>query len=239
MTIFFLINLFENFLLPDLDKFSSRFDPAVLVGQQFLIQAGCWQKFGIANLRTYTARIEYRAYDISLYSFGDENYRENIVEFGGRFAVLPNVGLGIGIAVLNNWIRDYSNRFAYTIKSGGILRTTNLEFEFLLNHINSPKFSEIDYLPFSYLAGLRYHVNRYVQPYAGIAGIVENNPYFCFGIAIRPLETLRFYSGVKTECFLLEYGVMISAGRIAFSYEGSNHPQLGLSHAFFVNLVGQ
>ncbi len=239
MIIFFLIGIFDTFLLPEFDRFSSPFNPVLLTKPTFLIQLGISQQFGIGNLRTYSSRVEYRYYKISLQSFGDENYRDNIVELAGRFAVLPNVGLGIGIAVLNNWIKDYSNRFAYTVKSGGMLKTTSLEFECHLNHINNSKFSEIDCLPFSYLAGLRYLVNRYVQPYFSIAGVVENNPFFCFGTTIRPLETLRFYAGVKTECFLLEYGVMISAGRIAFSYEGSSHPQLGLSHAFFVNFVGQ
>ncbi|MGQ9701059.1 MAG: hypothetical protein ACUVQT_01205 [bacterium] len=237
MILLFLLNAFENFLFPEFSNSRLQFNPANLAAQNFLIALGGNEDFGLSSMRTWTAGIQVQTFQVVLKTFGNELYRENGLEMAGGFTVYHGLAAGIGIGVLNNWIKDHTNRFTYTVKLGGVLQLQNLKIHLCLNNVNSPKFSEIDCLPISYILGMEYKINSYLQPYFHTMGKEEEPPFFNFGLIAVPVSTTEFYAGISTENFLVEYGLRIRLRRIAFDYAGNMHRQLGLSHTFFVNLL--
>jgi len=237
LIIIFLFNIFENFVFPDFNNRSIQFNPAGLIEPKFFVCLGSNERFGLSSLRTWTAGMQVRSSQLIFKTFGNELYRENAFELAGGFTVYKGIGAGIGIGVLNNWIKDYTNRFTYTIKLGAMFQLPNLRLDLCLNNINNPRFSEIDYLPISYLLGLQYCINPYVKAYFNTMGKEKDKPFFNFGLLVIPVKEIEFYTGINTENFLFEYGLEICLGRLAVDYAGTIHRQLGLSHTIFISLL--
>jgi hypothetical protein len=202
-----------------------------------MISLGGYEFFGISELRTWNAEIQIGSYGLNLKTFGNELYRENALELAGGFLLYKTLSAGIGIDLLNNWIKEYTNRFTYAVKLGAGFDFTDLKCELCLNNINLPRFSEIDYLPFGYLLGLQYRINPHINPYIYAMGKQTDRPFFNFGLSFMPVNKMECYAGVRTENFLFEYGMRIDIGHLGFLYAGSSHRQLGLSHGFYINFL--
>jgi len=230
-----LLNIFENFLFPDLALNTNKFNPADFIEQRLFISLGGEEKFGINEMRTYNADLQIRPFRLRLKTFGNELYRENGFELSGGFLIYKTLTGGIGIGLLNNWIKDYTNRFTYTVKIGSVYYLSNLKFDFCLNNINHPEFSETDYLPVTYLLGASYFINQEIKPYFYIMGKEKDRPFFKPGLFIKPTKNLEIFAGISTENFLFEFGLRLLLGRIILEYAGTSHRQLGLTHSFFVN----
>ncbi|MEO0205880.1 MAG: hypothetical protein ABIL22_04300 [candidate division WOR-3 bacterium] len=239
MIVLFLFNIFENFLYPDFALNTTQFNPANLIEQRFFVSLGGNEKFGLQELRTWTAQMQIHSFRLRFRTFGNELYKENCFEFAGGFLLYRALGAGIGIGLLNNWIKDYTNRFGYTIKFGGVFELSDLKFDLCLNNVNYPRFSEIDYLPLSYVLGIQYKINAYLNPYFYTMGKETDRPFFNFGLLTMPTKEIECYTGLNTENFVLEYGFRIFLRRLALEYAGSSHRQLGLSHGFFIYFIGQ
>ncbi len=237
MILIFIINLFENSLLPDYSINIPKFNPADYIDQRTSFSAGGEEKFGLSEMRTWSLNLRYRQFKLNLATFGNELYRENVLEIAGGFLVHKTLTSGIGIAILNNWIKEHANRYIYSIKFGSTFSAPNCKFVLCLNNINYPKFSEIDYLPLSYFGGLNYNLNRQFSPFIYIMGKQIERPFLKTGFFIKPANLFEFLIAVNTENFLFEYGVRIHLSRISFDYTGTNHRQLGLTHAFFINFL--
>lgn len=237
MIVIFLFNIFEKFLFPDFNNVYLQYNPANLIEQKILVSFGGNENFGLSSLRTWTAGVQFQTFQLVCKTFGNELYRENVLEMAGGFNVYRGLAAGIGIGVLNNWIKDYTSRFTYTVKLGGVFQLQNLKIHLYLNNVNNPKFSEIDYLPLSYLSGIQYQINPYLKIFLNAMGKEKDTPFFNFGLIAHPLSALEFYTGINTENFLFEYGLKIRLHRLAFDYAGNMHRQLGLSHTFFVNFI--
>lgn len=235
MIIICLLNIFENFLFPDLALNTAKFNPADFIEQKLFISLGGDEKFGINDLRTWNADLQIRPFRLRLKTFGNELYRENGLEFSGGFIIYKTLTGGIGIVLLNNWIKEYTNRFTYSVKFGSVYYLSNLRFDFCLNNINHPEFSEIDYLPITYLFGLSYFINQEIRPYFYIMGKEKERPFFKSGLFINPIKNFEFFTGISTENFLFEFGLRLHLGRIILDYAGTSHRQLGITHSFFVN----
>ncbi len=236
MIIFYLISIFENFLFPDLVLNTSKFNPADCIEQKFFISLGGYEKFGINELQTWNADLQIRPFKLRIKTFGNELYRENAFEFSAGFMLYKTLVSGIGIGLLNNWIKEFTNRFTYTVKLGSVFYLSNFKFDFCLNNINFPKFSDIDYLPVTYFLGSTYFLNKGFKPYFYIMGKEKEKPFFKPGLLISPVRNFEFFTGLSTENFLFEFGLRIHFGRIILDYAGTSHRQLGFTHSFFVNL---
>lgn len=235
MIVFILLNTFENFLFPNYPSLVSRFNPAYLAERQKMILFGGGEQFGLSALRTWMLDIQVNQFGFNLKSFGNELYRENLLEFGNAILVFKQLSIGLGTTLLNSWIKDNSNRFTYSLKIGGLYKTPVAEIGLLAGNINQPRFSYIDYIPFIYYVNSKYNVNRNFALYFNIAGKEDDPPYFNFGFALSPMKELKVSLGMNTENFLFEYGMGLLLGNLSLNYSGSSHRQLGLSHALFVN----
>lgn len=237
MIVLFLFIIFEKSLFLDFNNSYLQFNPANLAEQKFLVCFGGNENFGLPSLRTWTAGVQVQRFQLVCKTFGNELYRENMFELAGGYTVYKILNAGIGIGILNNWIKDYTNRFTCTVKLGGMAELQNLKLYLCLNNINNPKFSEIDYLPITYLLGLQYKINAQLKTFFNAMGIEKGIPFFNFGLIAIPVKETEFYAGVNTENFVFEYGIKICLRRLAFDYAGTMHRQLGLSHTFFINLL--
>ncbi|MGB9720672.1 MAG: hypothetical protein ACPL28_04220 [bacterium] len=239
MIVLFFFNIFENFLFPDFALNTTQFNPANLIEQRFSVSIGGEERFGMQELRIWTAHMQVNSLRLRFKSFGNDLYKENYFELAGGFLLYRTLGAGMGIGLLNNWIKDYTNRFTYAIRLGGVFEISNLKFDLCVNNINYPRFSEIDYLPLTYVLGIQYKINNYLAPYFYTMSRETARPFFNFGLRTMPAKEIECYAGLNTEDFVFEYGLKIFLRRLALEYAGSNHRQLGLSHAFFINFFGQ
>ncbi|MEO0095794.1 MAG: hypothetical protein ABIL46_04345 [candidate division WOR-3 bacterium] len=237
MIILFILNIFENFLFPDFTITTHKFNPANLVEQKFCLTLGGIEKFGISELRVWNADLQFRSFSLKLSSFGNELYRENFLEFAGGFLLYRTISGGISLGFLNNWIKEYTNRYAYTIKLGGTFFVSNLKFDLCLNNVNYPRFSNTDFLPLSYVIGFNYNVSGQIEPYCYVMGEGKNRPFLKLGAIIKVTRLFELSTGISTENFLFDYGMRIYLGRIFLDYSGSSHRQLGLTHAIFINII--
>jgi hypothetical protein len=239
LILFFLLNIFENFIFPEFALDIPQSNPASIFDSKFHIRLGGEEKFSLEDLRILSADLNARPIKLRFKTFGNELYRENSIEFQGGFLIYKTLCGGLGLEILNNWIKDYKNEFTYSIKLGSAFYLPSVKIEVCLNNINSPKFSEVDYLPMSYFLGLNPSVNPVFKPYIYIMGKEGNIPFFRPGLFINFSREFELYSGLSTENFLFEYGLKVNLGKINISYSGISHRQLGLTNALFVIISGE
>ncbi len=237
MIIFYLLAIFENSLFPDFTINIARFNPGNFIEPKFLLAFGGMEKFGIDELKIYQVQIQNRPWKARLMTLGNELYRENLLELSGGFFIYKTWTAGIGIELLNNWIKDFTNRYTYSLKFGSSLSIPDLNFDFCINNINQPRFSNVDLLPLSYILGMKYDFNQTFQPYFFALGTTTRGFFLKTGAFFKFCPALEFSGGLNTENFQLEYCLRVHLRKIAFDYAGTNHRQLGLTHAFFINLV--
>lgn len=239
MLIVYLFSIFESFFFPRNNLFENRSNPAILSRKQSELIIGAEQRFGLTDLRTYTIYSQLKSYSLGITSFGNRLYREHCVDLGFGFPIIENLGAGANIAMLNYWVKDYYSKFAYTVKIGGLFQTTKAEFGIWFSNINSPKFSDIDYLPPGYSLCFGYLITNDLSFNFTIREIEDELPFFKFGLIYSPYKIVQFTGDVNTEPLLFEYGLKINLGEFSLNYSGSIHRRLGLSHAFYLIFAPQ
>ena len=230
MLIPFLFAIFETFLFPRGILSENQFNPATLHQNQFEITIDTEVKFGLTELRIHRIHSQIRTYSISVASFGNDIYRENIVGLGLSFPVVEKLAAGFNISAINYWIKDNCSCFGYSLRIGAIFWNNPIELGAWINNINMPKFSEVDYVPLSYSFRGRFLAMENLSFYFATRGLDTDLPFFNFGLFYAPYKIIEFGMGINTDPILLEYGLKIFVGQFDLYYSGSNHRQLGLSH---------
>ncbi len=231
MIILFFFALFDSFLFPNSYLTIKDFNPAFVFAKDYKLGIGGEERYGLSELKTASFTAQLGNYRVGLKTFGNELYRENLLELDGAIPINKDAGFGLGLGILNCWIRDNSNRLAYSLKLGGVYKSQLAKAWAVLANLNQPRFSEIDYLPILYYLGLNYKVNEPLFFYLNVGGIEDRLPFFNFGIVIIPLKETQICGGINTENFTIEYGLEFSPGRLSFTYAGNSHQQLGSTHS--------
>jgi hypothetical protein len=226
----FLFSLFESGLFPDNILLRTKFNPAHLARENFEFLSFGQQKFGLVEFRSLDLSLQSRSFSLGLNGFGGEYYRETRVALGFGFGLNRNLAAGVEIDLLNNWVKDYVNRFGYGLKLGGLYQAGQFIFGALVNNLNQPRFSAIDRLPVSYGIDFRYAASVRFTPYFSILGSDRTPPFFRFGIALAPAPPVQITAGVNTDPVQLEYGFRFRIRSLNILYAGSTHSQLGLTH---------
>jgi hypothetical protein len=226
----FLFSLFESGLFPDNILLRTKYNPAHLARENFELLSFGQQKFGLDEFRSFDLSLQTRSFGLCLNGFGGDYYRENRVALGLAFGLNRNLAAGIEIDLLNNWIKDYANRFGYGLKLGGLYQAGQFIFGAFVNNLNQPRFSAIDRLPISYGIDFCYAASVRFAPYFSILGSDQIPPFFRFGIGLAPASPVKITAGVNTDPVQLEYGFQFRIRSLNFLYAGSTHSQLGLTH---------
>jgi hypothetical protein len=232
-----LIGFFDAFLFPGSMLHEEQFNPAYLHERKFEVMLGSEQRFELPELRTAMVYSQVGQYSVRASSFGHDLYRESILEFNAGFAVTENVALGFGIAGMNCLIRDVCNDFTYSIKAGGLLNVGDLSVSTWVNNVNVPRVSAVDCAPVSYAVRLDHRPRANLGLNLSVRGVADGMPFYTCGILFAPHGIMLLGLGVSTKPFLFEYGMKLSPGTVFFSYSGSRHPQLGMTHFFTVGFT--
>lgn len=225
-----LFAVFESLLFPRSVFLESQFNPASLYQKRFELIIGTGSNFGLSELRTYTIHSKIKSYNISAANFGNDIYRENMINAGLSFPVVEKLAVGFSVAMLNYWVKDNYNRFSYSLKIGWVYQNNLIEISGWINNINIPKFSSVDYLPPNYSLKLSYSTKNNLSLIFTIRGIETELPFFNFGLSYSPYKIITFGAGINTDPMYLEYMLKLSLGSLVLNYVGSTHQYLGLSH---------
>jgi hypothetical protein len=227
-----MLGVFETTLFPQNIFFEREFNPTLENRERFQVVIGTGSKFQLPELRTYYLYSSLRSYRLSACSFGNELYRENVLRLGSCFSFQKLWSVGFGVGLLNNWVRDYSNRFTYSLCLSSAFQKRNMKLSAWVNNLNFPRLSRVDQLPLSYSIRFDYQTkNRFEFAFA-VRGMNKELPFFNFGITFAPYKIIDIGTGVNTDPIYLEYMVKLNLGDFILVYSGSNHQYLGLSHAF-------
>lgn len=232
MKILLLLGFFDSFLFPGSILHDERFNPAYLHRERVEVMLSSEIRYELADLRSYRVYSQISRYSIKAVSFGGELYRENFLELGAGFPIVPGFALGFNIAGMNCWVRDSRNEFTYSIKIGGILDREPFTVSGWVNNVNVPRISSIDYAPVSYSVRFDYRTDTSLNFDLSMKGVGTEIPFYKVGVVLVPHNIMRLGLGVNTRPLLLEFGMAISLGRMFVSYSGNRHPQLGVTHIF-------
>lgn len=235
--ILLLLGFFDSFLFPGSMLHEEQFNPAYLHQQKFEVMLGSEQRFELAELRTVGVYSQVGRYGIRAASFGHDLYRENLLGFSAGFSVTDGFALGFGVAGMNCLVRDLSNDFTYSIKAGGLLDAGDLSFSGWVNNVNVPRISAVDCTPVSYALRFDYRPRANLDFNFSVRGVAAGLPFYNCGVLFAPHEIMLLGLGVNTQPVLLEFGMKLSPGRMLFSYSGSRHRQLGMTHIFGVGFA--
>lgn len=225
-----LFTIFESLLFPRSIFLGDQFNPASLKQQGMEVNIGTGVNFGLSDLRTYAIHSKIESYDISILSFGNDIYRENMISAGMSFPVTEKCAAGISAAVLNYWVEGNYNRFSYSLKIAGLYQNSAVEIGAWVNNINIPKFSSIDYLPPNYSMRFTCFTKKNLCFIFAIRGIELDLPFFNFGFTYSPYKMITFGTGINTDPMYVEYTAKLNLKNFILQYTGSNHRYLSLSH---------
>lgn len=234
MVIILIISAFETTLFPQSLFLEDHFNPALEAREGFQLDLGTGSRFGLSELRTYYVYSTIKSYRLSAHSFGCDLYRENMLRLGSCFGIRKAWTVGFSVGLLNNWVRDNFNRFAYSLCLGSIFQTGDVKVSGWVDNINMPRLSSVDYLPPSYSMRFDYITKSRLDFAFAVRGMEKNLPFFNFGVSLSPYEIILIGVGVNTDPLYLEYILKLNLGDFALCYAGSNHQYLGLSHAFSI-----
>jgi hypothetical protein len=230
LKILLLIGFFDSFLFPRNILFENHFNPAYLHQERLEIIVASERRFELAELQTFGVYSQIKNYSVKAVSFGNDLYRENFLEFGFGFPVAEKFAVGVNIAGLNTWIKDFQNEFAYSMKAGGQFESDPFLIGVWVNNLNQPRISSDDYAPISYSVRFEYQAQKNLSFAFRIRGVDTGLPFFNFGLTLVPHKMALLGIGVNSEPILLEYGIKIALGSMFLGYSGSRHRQLGLTH---------
>ena len=230
MKILLLISFFDSFLFPRNILLEDHFNPAYLHQERFEIVVASERRFELAELQTFAVYSQIKNYSVKAMSFGNDAYRENFLEFCFGFPLAKRFALGVNIAGLNTWIKDFQNEFAYSMKVGGRFKSGPFLIGAWVNNLNQPRISSDDYAPVSYSVRFGYQAQENFNFGFRIRGVDKGLPFYNFGLTFMPHKIALLGISVNTEPILLEYGLKIALGSMFLCYSGSRHLQLGLTH---------
>lgn len=226
--------MFESTFFPRSIFIEDKFNPASMCLGGIEVDVGIESKYGLSDLRTYTLHSGIKSYSINIISFGNDIYRENTVSAGASFSLTEEVTTGFSIAILNYWVKENCNHYAYSCRIGGLYQKNPFKISGWINNINFPKFSNIDCIPPSYSLQLHYLPKNHLSLVFALRGIEKDIPFFNFGLSYSPHRMIMIGLGVNSDPMYLEYLLRLSVGKFTIDYTGSNHPYLGLSHFVIV-----
>jgi hypothetical protein len=230
LKILLLIGFFDSFLFPRNILLEDHFNPAHLHQERFEIVVASERRFELAELQTFGVYSQIKNYSVKAVSFGNDVYRENFLEFGFGFPLAKKFAIGVNVAGLNTWIKDFRNEFAYSIKTGGQFKSDRFLIGIWVNNLNQPRISSDDYAPISYSVRFGYQAQENFNFGFRMRGVETGLPFYNFGFSFLPHEMAVLGVSVNTKPILLEYGIRITLGSVFLGYSGSRHRQLGLTH---------
>jgi hypothetical protein len=230
LKILLLIGFFDSFLFPRADLYEDQFNPAQLHQKKTEVILTSEVRFGLAELCTFCAYSQIDRYSLEVASFGNENYRENFLQFGFGFPVMEKIALGMSVAGMNVRITDINNEFIYGLRAGARFESGPFLIGAWANNFNIPRLSSVDYIPVSYSLRFDYQAASTVDFRFALCGKGRELPFYNFGLAFTPHRSLLLTLGANTKPILLEYGLRFSVGKMFLNYSGKRHQQLGLTH---------
>lgn len=231
MLLIIVFTAFESLYFPHSFFLDSRFNPA-FPQQHMSLATYAGLHFGMTDVRTYCVHARMNGYSVSAVSFGNDIYRENAVSGGASFPVSTNLYAGFNITMLNYWVKDYCNRFRYSMTAGFYVQEKNVSIDGWIAHLNTPQFNGFDEIPVVYSLQLRYITEKRISLIGSVRGTELELPFYNFGFTYTPSQHILFGLGANTDPVFLEYVIQICAGRIRLDYAGKTHQYLGLSHFF-------
>ena len=232
---FALLQMFESFYFPRSVFFEQGYNPAYKYEERCNIFATTGTSFGLPEFRTYALCGMFDHYYLSMSSFGDEIYRENIISGGAGFD-LGDIRLGFGAGLLNQHIQDNCNRTCYSVRIGGMWSLERGAISGWAHNLNIPRFTSVDYLPITYSLKVSYLATDHIAVIAAARGMEKEVPLYSIGVSYMPISHVMLGMGVNTEPLYCEYMVCIFIGQFTVIYSGSNHQYLGLSHFFSLGM---
>ena len=232
MVVIVLFTLFESQLFPHSIFLEDQYNPATYYQDGFEINIETGTRFGLPELRTYTIHSKIESYGISVISFGNDIYRENVVCANLSFRIVQKLTAGFGITMLNYWVKDYCSRLRYSMTAGFCFQEKGVTLDGWIAHLNTPHFNGLDEIPVVYSLKLRYLTKPAVSLIFSVRGMDSELPFYNFGLTYAPSQGILFGLGANTDPVFLEYVVQINAGTIHLDYTGKTHQYLGLSHFF-------
>ncbi len=232
-----LVGFFDLFLFPDNILHDARFNPAFLQDERIEVMLSSELRYELSDLRTFCLHTQVKRYGMKAVSFGNELYRENVLEIGAGFPVATGLGVGFSVTGMNCWIRDVANEFTYAVKLGACFDAGLFSVSGWLNNMNIPRISSIDCAPASYSVRFGYRAHERLDLCLAVNGTSADPPFYTVRASFTPIEVMRLAAGVSTAPVLLEYGMTVALGRMFLNYAGSRHPQLGLTHSLGFGFV--
>ena len=219
--ILLLIGFFDLFLFPDNILHDARFNPAFLREERVEVMLSSELRYELSDLRTFGLHAQVKRYGMKAASFGNDLYRENVLEIGVGFPVAPGLGVGFSVTGMNCWIRDVANEFTYAVKMGGHFDAGLFSVSGWVNNVNIPRISSIDCAPASYAVCFGYRAHERLSITLAVNGTSTETPFYAVRASFTPLKIMRFAAGVSTAPILLEYGMTVTLGRMFLNYAGS------------------
>jgi hypothetical protein len=231
MLLIIIFAAFESLYFPHSLFLDNRLNPASPQDHFSLTTYGGLH-FGMTDVRTYCVHVRVSDYSFSAVSFGNDVYRENAVAGGASFPVSTHVYTGFSVTMLNYWVKEYCNRFRYSMTAGFCVQEQDVSVNGWIAHCNSPRFNEFDEVPVVYSVELRYATEKSISLICAVRGTESELPFYNFGLTCAPSEYILLGLGANTDPVSLEYVVQVRAGQIRIDYAGKTHHYLGLSHFF-------
>lgn len=166
--------------------------------------------------------------------YGFELYKETKFALGYGFKLQKNFSVGAALIYQNTSIKNYGNKRTILLNLGGIVAFNNYSgFGFAIeNVIRSSVSDESNQLPTVFWGGfhLVYHDDFIFS--SAIRKEIGYNPSVRLGVEYIPLEFIFIRIGAQSEpnSFCGGFGVLYQF--LQFDYAISNHPDLGLTHQF-------
>jgi hypothetical protein len=232
MCIIFLVAAFESMLFPRSIIVEEYYNPATPLPCHFQASFGTRNHFGIPGLRTYTGRVSINSFHVGMQSFGDDVYRENMLNAGGRFSAAYGMSFGGELVLFHQSVLDNENLSCYSVNLGTHFQSSVFEAGTWMHNLTMPRLSPTDYIPPCYSLNIMYRPEQYLSVRCTVNSIELSMPFFSCGATYRPYGVVMFGVGVNSDPLYIDYSAAFFIGAISIQYSGTNHQYLGLSHLF-------
>jgi len=171
-------------------------------------------------------------------SFGNELYQEQIAVIALSRSIRQKLYLGMKIQYMKLQINGYGSNFSYSLDVGLLAKITDgIRWGFAATNLNRAQIGAAhEQLPQTFSSGLS------ILP---VSGLILNMDIFKdidfpaelrVGIEYRILNRLAIRSGLTTQPDNFCAGLGLSFSYFAVDYAITNHPDLGMTHQFGIQL---
>jgi len=231
MILLYLSMAFESMYYPQSIFYEHLHDIALHRYEGSRLCAGMHSHYGLAGVHTYSLTIGHCSYLISGISFGHEMYRENQVVGSFGFDLVPHFHTGVGVALLNYWVKEYCSRYGYALHMSTYYDMYPLTLGGWLNNVNMPHLHDVDAIPMTYTVRIQYVLPRGITCILAARGTPTQVPFLHAGFSWEVHTYAVIGIGANTEPLYVEYMLRLPLGHIGIHYYGTLHEYLGLSHA--------